>query len=267
MTPQLSIVIPTYNERARIVELVRAVFAGCRRHGLDSELVIVDDDSPDGTGDAVAAVAPEFGARLRLIRRRGERGLGTAVMTGFRAAHAPIVGVMDADFSHPPDALIRLHAALQDADVDAVVGSRYVPGGAAEHWPVRRLVLSRVACALARPLTPVRDATSGFFLVRRERVQDVQIQAGGFKICLELLVRGRVRSVAEVPYVFTDRTAGESKMSLKEALGYLVQLVKLARYRLVERKQAARSRYVRFPAAYGAQARVPEGSPLDPGGG
>ena len=105
-----------------------------------------------------------------------------------------------------------------------VVGSRYIPGGGTSNWGLGRLVMSRFACLLARGLTPVSDATSGFFLVRRDVVRDVRISAGGFKICLELLVRGRPATVGEVPYVFHGRTAGESKMNVREAIGYLHQL-------------------------------------------
>ncbi len=104
--------------------------------------------------------------------------------------------------------------------------------------------MSRVACVLALPVTPVRDATSGFFLVRRRAVEGVSIAAGGFKICLELLGRGRIGSVAEVPYVFVGRTAGESKMNLKEATGYLVQLLQLLKVRWSHGSQP-RPRYVR----------------------
>ena len=118
---------------------------------------------------------------------------------------------MDADFSHPPDDLPRLYRALQELGVDAVVGSRYIPGGRVENWPFLRQALSKLACVMAWPLTPVRDATSGFFLIRRQVVEGVTIAAGGFKICLELLMRGRMRSVAEVPYVFTDRTSAKAR--------------------------------------------------------
>ena len=101
-----------------------------------------------------------------------------------------------------------------------MIGSRYIPGGGTRGWGLGRLLMSRLACLLARPVTPIRDATSGFFLIRRDLARDVRISAGGFKICLELLVRGRPASVVEVPYVFVGRTAGESKMNAKEALGY-----------------------------------------------
>jgi dolichol-phosphate mannosyltransferase len=112
-----------------------------------------------------------------------------------------------------------------------VVASRYVAGGGTHGWPLARLIMSRLACVMAAGLTPVRDATSGFFLIRRDLARDVRISAGGFKICLELLVRGRPASLIEVPYVFEGRTAGESKMNLKEAAGYLVQLRDLHRFR------------------------------------
>ena len=153
------------------------------------------------------------------MHRAGKLGLGTAVIEGFAAATAPIVGVIDADMSHPPALLPRMLAAMQAASADVIVGSRYIPGGGTRNWETSRLLMSRAACLMARGLTPVRDATSGFFLIRRDLAQGVRISAGGFKICLELLVRGRPGSVLEVPYVFEGRTAGESKMNLKEALG------------------------------------------------
>ena len=222
--PDVSVVVPTYNERTRIAELVETVFDVFRSGGIDGELVIVDDNSPDGTGAIVDALVSAHAPRLHVLHRAGKLGLGTAVMEGFMAAAAPVVGVMDADFSHPPSALPRLLDTMRRTGVDAVIGSRYIEGGDAQNWPVARLLLSRFACLLAAPLTPVRDATSGFFLIRREVVEGVTIHAGGFKICLELLMRSPVRSVAEVPYVFVDRTVGRSKMTLREALGYFSQL-------------------------------------------
>ena len=225
--PQLSIVVPTYNERTRIAELVAAVFGVFAAEQLDGELLIVDDNSPDGTGAIVDGLAPQYRGRLQVVHRAGKLGLGTAVMAGFLAARAPIVGVMDADFSHPPDVLPALYRVQRELGVDAVVGSRYIPGGRVENWPVVRQLLSKLACVMAWPLTPVRDATSGFFLIRREVVEGVTIAAGGFKICLELLMRSPVCSVAEVPYVFTDRTIGQSKMTAREAMGYLTQLRQL----------------------------------------
>lgn len=219
--------MPTYNERERLPALVEAIFAAYATESLEAELIIVDDNSPDGTG----AVADELARRHRItvLHRAGKLGLGTAVVEGFHAARAPIVGVIDADMSHPPHLLPRMLAVLQQRGADVVVASRYIPGGGTRNWPRSRLWMSRLACLMARGLTPVRDATSGFFLIRRDLARGVDIKAGGFKICLELLVRGRPSRVIEVPYAFENRTAGESKMNLKEATGYFHQLRALRR--------------------------------------
>jgi dolichol-phosphate mannosyltransferase len=241
--PDVSIVIPTYNEAGRLAEMVEQVTAEWRRHDIDGELIIVDDNSPDGTG----AVADELATRypLKVVHRSGKLGLGTAVIAGFGVAASGIVGVMDADLSHPPSALPRLLDTMRRTGAEFVIGSRYVAGGGCENWPFGRLVMSRLACVLARPVTPVRDATSGFFIVKHDATRDVTIAAGGFKICLELLVRGWAASVAEVPYVFVGRTVGESKMNLKEATGYLRQLVDLWTYRYRGDGRGRTQRYIR----------------------
>jgi dolichol-phosphate mannosyltransferase len=236
--PDLTIVIPTYNERERLPELVDALFSATREGGIELQLVIVDDNSPDGTGAAADDLARS--RRIQVVHRSGKLGLGTAVVAGFEVAAAPIVGVMDADFSHPPSLVPKLLAAQRTTDADLVVASRYVPGGSTPNWPFQRKLLSRIACLLARPLSPIRDAASGFFLLRRAVAQGVTIHAGGFKICLELIVRAWPHRLVEVPYRFDDREAGESKMSTREALGYLTQLrsLYLARWRV--RGRAAR---------------------------
>lgn len=204
------------------------IFSSYAAGGIDGEIVIVDDNSPDGTGALADELARE--RRIIVLHRAGKLGLGTAVIEGFAAASAPIVGVMDADLSHPPALLPGMFAVMQSTSADFVIGSRYIPGGGTQGWGLGRLLMSRFACLLARAVTPIRDATSGFFLIRRDLARDVRISAGGFKICLELLVRGRPSSIVEVPYVFVGRTAGESKMNTKEAFGYLKQLVDLRRF-------------------------------------
>ena len=238
-------VIPTYNERDRLAELVEALFGACSAQGVRLELVIVDDNSPDGTG----ALADELARtrRIHVVHRPGKLGLGTAVVAGFAVASAAIVGVMDADFSHPPALVPQLVDVMRRSSADLVVASRYVPGGSTPNWPFRRRVLSRIACLLARPLSPIRDAASGFFLLRRDIARGATIQAGGFKICLELVVRAWPRSLVEVPYRFHDRELGESKMSLREAAGYVLQLRDLYWLRLTGGRRAAR-RYQRLAA-------------------
>lgn len=231
-------VVPTYNERDRLEELVTSVFRATDARGLALEMVIVDDNSPDGTG----AIADELSKRfqLKVVHRAGKLGLGTAVVEGFAAASADVVGVMDADFSHPPALVPDLYDAFVKTQADVVVGSRYIPGGSTPNWPLRRRLLSRAACLLARGLSPVRDAASGFFLIRRELARETQIKAGGFKICLELVVRGRAARLVEVPYRFDDRELGTSKMSTREAAGYLLQLRDLYWLRLTGPRPVAR---------------------------
>lgn len=222
-------VVPTYNERDRLGELVTTLFRVSAEAGLELELVVVDDNSPDGTG----ALADELARtrRMRVVHRAGKLGLGTAVVAGFAAATAQVLGVMDADFSHPPALVPEMLAVFNATRADVLVASRYVPGGGTANWPFKRRLLSRAGCLLARPLSPIRDAASGFFLIRRAIAEGVTIKAGGFKICLELIVRGSATRLVEIPYRFDDREQGESKMSWREATGYLVQLRDLYRLR------------------------------------
>jgi dolichol-phosphate mannosyltransferase len=227
LRPDFTIVVPTYNERERLGLLLERVFDACDRDGLAIEVVVVDDNSADGTG----ALADEWARRrqVRVIHRSGKLGLGTAVLEGFAFARTEIVGVMDGDLSHPPELLPRLFRTIVEGRFDLVVASRYVPGGGTSNFPISRWLLSRAGCWLARPLTPVRDAMSGFFMIRRSHLDAFRTSVKGFKIGLELFVRSRPRRLAEVGYVFVGRTAGESKMSVAEGTGFLRQLTSLYR--------------------------------------
>jgi len=226
--PDLSVVIPTYNERDQVASLVDQLFASCAMHGVSAEVIIVDDNSPDGTGDFAERLARTLA--MRVIHRPSKLGLGSAVIDGIGAAAGDIVCVMDADLSHPPALVPALYAVLKSRDVDMVVASRYVAGGGTRSWPARRRRLSRLACCAVRPLTPVHDAMSGFFLVRRDLFCAVPRSFRGFKIGLELLVRSSPRSVAEIPYVFVGRVAGSSKMTVGELIRSLWQLLALYRF-------------------------------------
>jgi dolichol-phosphate mannosyltransferase len=230
----VSMVVPTYNERERLDHFVRTLVRVLEDAGIDGEIIIVDDNSPDGTGELADGLARDL--PVRVVHRTGKLGLGSAVMAGFEAARADVLGVMDADVSHPPERVPVLVAALRHTGADVVVGSRYVAGGGTRNWPLSRTIMSRAACLVARLVTPVHDAASGFFVLRRPVIQGVEIKAAGFKICLELLVRGSVRSVVEVPYVFTDRAAGQSKMNHREALGFLIQIGQLFQWERRGRK-------------------------------
>lgn len=239
---EFSLIVPTYNERASLERLVSTAHAVLSDHRIDAELVVVDDNSPDGTGELAERLAERF--PIQVVHRASKLGLGSAVMAGFERARAEILGVMDADLSHPPSALPGLLAAMRALDADMVVGSRYIAGGGSSGWPWPRRLMSRAGSLLARPLTPVRDAGSGLFIVRRRAVEGVRVSAAGFKIGLELLCRARIESVAEIPFLFTDRAAGRSKMSMREGMGYLAQLRDLYGLRLKTRGRT-RARYRR----------------------
>ena len=216
--------MPTYNEAGSLPLLAQRL--GAALGGRDWELVVVDDGSPDGTADIAERLAP--GLPVRVLRRAAKSGLASAVMAGFREARGDLLVVMDADLSHPPEVV----PALVDAVVggaDLAVGSRYVRGGGTLDWPLRRRVVSRVACLMGNLLVPVRDATSGFFALRRSAIDGVRLNAIGFKIGFEVIARGRFTKIVEVPYVFRDREHGASKFGRREIAQYLVQLGQVAR--------------------------------------
>jgi dolichol-phosphate mannosyltransferase len=158
-------------------------------------------------------------------------GLASACIYGFSHTDSPILGVMDADLSHAPDALPYLLNPLLYNMCDIAVGSRYIPGGRVLNWPMRRYMVSRTACFLGSLLTTVKDVTSGFFFFKREVINNINLDPIGFKICLEVLVKGNYQTVMEVPFTFCDRISGKSKMGTKETLFYLKHLYKLYKYK------------------------------------
>ena len=222
-----SIVIPTYNEAAGIERLLRALDATFKANALDGEVIVVDDNSPDGTGAVVGRLSGEL--PVRCLHRAGKLGLSSAVIEGWKFARKESValGAMDADFSHDIAALPAMVQALESGAYGLAVGSRYVPGGGITNWPMRRIVTSRVACALARPLTRVKDVTSGYFLVRRDALEGVTLDPIGFKIGLEVIAKAHYGKAIEVPYVFTDRVEGVSKLNEREIFNYIKQLSRL----------------------------------------
>jgi dolichol-phosphate mannosyltransferase len=230
---KFSIVIPTYNEGVGIAELIGTLAGIFRDNGLDGELIVVDDNSPDGTGAVVDALAGRF--PVRCLHRPAKLGLSSGVIDGWRFARPDSValGAMDADFSHDAEVVPRLVAALASGAYGLAVGSRYVKGGGIENWPLKRKITSVVACAMAWPLTPIRDITSGFFLVRRDALAGVELDPIGFKIGLEVAVKARYGKALEVPYVFKDRVVGESKLNGKEITNFLRQLGRLYATRLL----------------------------------
>jgi dolichol-phosphate mannosyltransferase len=232
-----SIVVPTYNEAGGIERLLRALSSVFQANGLDGEIIVVDDNSPDGTGAIVDRLSAEL--PVRCLHRPGKLGLSSGVIDGWKFARPESValGAMDADFSHDINILPEMVAALRDRGYGLAIGSRYVKGGGISNWPMRRIITSKVACALARPLTPIKDITSGYFLIKREALDGVTLDPIGFKIGLEVVAKAHYGRAIEIPYVFTDRVVGQSKLNQREIFNYLKQLRNLYAARLLPGKR------------------------------
>jgi dolichol-phosphate mannosyltransferase len=226
---KLALVIPTLCEAENIRALLNHVRSALDPMQVPYEILVVDDDSCDGTAAVVSAIA-EQDPRVRLLVRKGERGLSGAILHGWQCSDAAVLGVMDADLQHPPELLPNLLSAILGGR-DLAIGSRYTRGGCLGAWNPARKLLSAAAVWATLPLQNARlrakDPMSGFFLVRRHCLERIMFQRTGFKLLLEILVRGRLQSVEEVPFAFGCRRGGASKANLKVALEYARLLVKL----------------------------------------
>lgn len=233
-------VIPTYNEAANLPLLVTGLLS---QDIPDLHILFVDDNSPDGTGDVADALSKANPEKVTVLHRKGKEGLGKAYIQGFRQAleqGADVIGMMDADLSHPPDRLPVMLNALSDADV--VIGSRYISGGSLDRdWPVWRKALSWFGNTYARTILglPIRDATGGYRLWRRSALEAIPFEesrSNGYIFIVELAYMAKLAGLkfAEVPIYFAERTYGESKMSLRiqiEAAARVWQLRRLYRKR------------------------------------
>lgn len=238
--PAASVVVPTYQEAGSIAALIRRLDEVRERSGIEFELVVVDDNSPDGTAAAAHALEAPW---VHVVERRALRSLAGAVVDGFARARADVLVVMDADLTHPPEAVPDLIAAVR-AGAPMAIGSRYAEGGSTDpRWPAARRLASRAGSLLVRPIAPTTDPLSGFFAVRRDVLAAAgPIRLQGFKIGLEIIVRARVRGIVDVPIHFVDRASGASKASVREAVRFVAQAARL--YAVV-----VRHLFMRTPAA------------------
>jgi dolichol-phosphate mannosyltransferase len=220
---QLSVIVPTFNERDNVTTLFRRLEAALA--GVSWEAIFVDDNSPDGTSDVLRKLA-EVDGRVRCIRRIGRRGLSGACIEGILASSAPCVAVIDADLQHDETRLPRMLDLLEGGDADLVIGSRYVEGGSADSFNRQRAGASALATEVAQRVLRVKvaDPMSGFFMIRRDRFEQLapQLSTQGFKILLDVVVtaHGGLR-VREIPYTFGARIHGESKLDSMVALDFL----------------------------------------------
>lgn len=229
----LSILIPTYQEREAIGELLQRLAVIRTRLPEAVEVLVIDDHSEDGTPD-IAEHILQREVMGRVLRHQGARDLTQAILTGYQSASGDLIGVMDADLSHPPELLPALVEAVRSGH-DVAVASRYVSGGGVANWAWRRRVLSWVGCLIARPLAGIADATSGYFVCKAHAFKALSARPRGFKILLEMLAQGGAQRVCEIPYTFVDRSRGSSKLNRRVLWLYAIQLGHLYLHRCTRR--------------------------------
>lgn len=225
---EVSLIIPTYNERENLPVLMERISGSLT--GYEYEVVVVDDNSIDGTGQLADELGEEY--PVRVIHRAGKDGLASAVVEGYKLAEGEILGVLDADLQHPPEKISILLKEIKNGK-DIAIASRYIKNGGIEKWSFKRKIISRGSIILAYlifpKIRPIKDPLSGFFLIKRNVVDDVKLNPVGYKILLEILVRGKYGNVVEVPYVFQNRNAGKSNLNIKEQINYLQHLYLMAK--------------------------------------
>ncbi len=224
----ISVILPTYNEARNIRRIIPAISKVFRDESIEGEVIVVDDDSPDGTASVALSLADSYPVKVHVRKR--DRGLSRAVIEGFGLARGEVCVVMDADLSHPVERIPDMVRPILEGKCDATVGSRYVAGGGAQNWPLVRRIVSKGAGLLAKGLTTLSDPTSGFMAVRRGVLDRASLDPLGWKIVLEVVVKTRSR-VMEIPIVFADRVEGQSKLGLKAQIDYLRHLGRLYAHR------------------------------------
>ena len=235
----LTVVVPTYNEADNIVALCKGISEVFRDLPDAVEIIVVDDDSPDRTWEKASRYAQSNPA-VMVMRRRGERGLSSAVIRGWQAARGDLLGVIDADGQHPVGVLRQLYSCMHTEDrtphYDVAIASRYVAGGGVVNWTWGRRCISRGSAFVSRAILPdilsaIHDPLSGCFVVRRSALHGYPLAPTGFKILLEILGRTAIRTPVEVGYHFLPRVAGESKATFSQGLACIQQLLALRLHR------------------------------------
>jgi dolichol-phosphate mannosyltransferase len=230
----ISIIIPTYNEKSNIRKLTSKIDDIFKKKKIKGEIIFVDDNSPDGTGKIAESLSKKY--PVRVIHRRKKLGLASAVIEGFSEAKGDIFGVMDADLSHPTDSIPDMLNPIIKGKADFTIGSRYVGDGDVVGWPLSRKIISKGATMLTRHLTDVKDPMSGFFFIKKKVIDNVYLSAKGYKICLEIIVKGNYKKIKEVPITFKDRHKGTSKLNKSEYINYLYNVANLSLYNYFRKK-------------------------------
>ena len=243
---QVSIIIPTYNESENIINILHSIKEIIPKNIL-TQTIVVDDNSPDGTGklveDYLKNVKKMADHTIEIIHRKAKNGLGSAILNGIQQAKGDTIVVMDCDFSHPPQIIPKLVESIKKYQYDIAVASRYIKGGKIQGWSQKRKLMSRFATLIAKKGLGVntKDPMSGFFAFKRSIIKELNFDAIGYKILLEIIVKTKGVNIKEIPYTFQDREFGSSKLGIKTILDYYKSVWKLYRYGKPLEKQEKRA--------------------------
>ena len=243
---QISIIIPTYNESENIIKILHSIGEVLPKN-VPTQAIVVDDNSPDGTGklveDYLKNVKKIADYTIEIIHRKAKKGLGSAILNGIQHAKGDTIVVMDSDFSHPPQIIPKLIESIKKYQYDIAVASRYIKGGKIQGWSLKRKIMSKFATLIAKKGLGIdtKDPMSGFFAFKRNIIKGLNIDAIGYKILLEILVKTKDVNVKEIPYTFQDRELGSSKLNMKTIFDYYRSVWKLYRYGKPYEKQEKRS--------------------------
>ena len=232
---EVSIIIPTYNESENIIQILKSIGEHIPKD-IATEAIVVDDNSPDGTGkiveDYINDAQNETGYTIGVIHRKTKSGLSSAILDGIQHSSGETVVVMDSDFSHPPKIIPQLIEEIKTSKYDIAIASRYTEGGEVSGWSTKRKLISKTAKGIAKAGLGVNesDPMSGFFAFRRKILEGIKFDAIGYKMLLEILVKTKGAKVKEIPYTFTNRMYGSSKLDSSTMFDYVKSVWKLYRY-------------------------------------
>ena len=232
---QVSIIIPTYNESENITQVLDSI-GEYLPSNIQTEVIVVDDNSPDGTGkiveDYINEASDKAGYAIDVMHRKAKSGLSSAILDGIQHSSGETIVVMDSDFSHPPKIIPQLVEEIRTSDYDIAIASRYTEGGEVSGWSTKRKLISKGATGIAKAGLGVNesDPMSGFFAFKRKILEGIKFDAIGYKMLLEILVKTKGAKVKEIPYTFTDRTRGSSKLDSSTMFDFVTSVWKLYRY-------------------------------------
>lgn len=230
--PQISIILPTYNESQNIVGILKSIHEHIPK-GIYTETIVIDDNSPDGTGkiveDYISSIKKIAENTINIIHRKAKNGLSSAILNGIQNAKGETIVIMDSDFSHPPQIIPKMIEAFKQYQCDLVVASRYITGGNIQGWTTKRKLMSKIATIIAKKGLGVKtkDPMSGFFAFKKNIIKELNFDALGYKFLLEVLVKTKGVNIKEIPYTFENRKLGSSKLDSSIVIDYFKSVWKL----------------------------------------